>query len=818
MERDPLSFVWRVAPALHIAAFALLLIALPLSWIALDLVRVTIDDGIGGAAFARAPSASLLRLQIELPERLADEPLVLFSGLALERTHFALATILLLVILALLVGLFVLLLRWLESAIEARAAGRLRGTILDAILQAQPSAREEARQAAAVAAEGLRDGASLGGLVITPILVGAAIVLAYLYALSVDWQLAVALVVALMFVAFAWPRRLRSEDEAVTASRAAAVGLKHILDDLVRRLPAMQAHGTAMFERQRFEEELRRRRQPLRRLERRRAADAAATVLALTVGPALVLGLGAWLALGKRLAAGEVVAATLAALLASAAMVALTRWRHGLHQTQPLFEEIARTLGALQTRGRPERAGALPGSGALVARKLAAYDPSNGVRLAGADLSLAFPSHVAAVGDGDSGARVFASLVGGQLEPSTGELTFGGVDLSHVDPAERARRIAFAGGETILVKGSLRQNLLYGCPQRDGPEMEHRVMEAATVAGLDRAIHARGLIGTVNPAREPSRHNRQATVGENILFGVALGDTFHERNLPSHPFMRAILEAENLTKPLTAIGLSIATSMIEIFADIPDGHPLFERFSFFSAAERGYFEDLAERSTERRRGAETSRDRERLISLALRYSESRHRLGLLDADIEARLVKARAAFANLLPTSLRPAIEFYDPNALGAAASLQDNLLFGRIAQDRAGAVTDIRRVVRRVLTERGLDADVIRIGLDSPVDARGDLDPSEMAAIDVARCLVRGPDVLVVERALDGLLPAAREALVARLRRALIGRGLLIVVPQLSPGLDTPPFDAVLRFERGILSMEDRRRATAPDLVQPAA
>ena len=44
------------------------------------------------------------------------------------------------------------------------------------------------------------------------------------------------------------------------------------------------------------------------------------------------------------------------------------------------------------------------------------------------------------------------------------------------------------------------------------------------------------------------------------------------------------------------MGLSIARSMIEIFAEIPDGHPLFERFSFFAAADRPYFEDLVERA------------------------------------------------------------------------------------------------------------------------------------------------------------------------------------------------------------------------------
>jgi hypothetical protein len=268
-----------------------------------------------------------------------------------------------------------------------------------------------------------------------------------------------------------------------------------------------------------------------------------------------------------------------------------------------------------------------------------------------------------------------------------------------------------------------------------------------------------------------------------------------------------VLEADELTKPLARMGLAIATSMIEIFADVPDGHPLFERFSFFAASDRPYFEDLVERRSEGRRGAELARDRERLIGLALRYSESRHRLGLIDEALQQRLLVARADFAKMLPMSLQPSIEFYDENRLCSAASIQDNLLFGRVASDLAGAEGAIQSLIRRVLTERGLDADVFRIGLETPVDIHGaDLTLNEIAAIDVVRCLVRRPDVLIVERALDGLTGASADALVARLRRAMVGRGLVLVSSALSPAMDNPPFDAVIRFERGAPQIEDRR------------
>jgi ABC-type multidrug transport system fused ATPase/permease subunit len=139
---------------------------------------------------------------------------------------------------------------------------------------------------------------------------------------------------------------------------------------------------------------------------------------------------------------------------------------------------------------------------------------------------------------------------------------------------------------------------------------------------------------------------------------------------------------------------------------------------------------------------------------------------------------------------------------------VQDNLLFGRIAADQAGAPEAVQSVIRRVLTERGLDVQVSRIGLDLPIDPQGDdLSLSEIAAIDLVRCLVRRPSILVVQRALDGLPGPAADRLVTALRRSMVGRGLVIVTPEISPAMDHPPFDAVIRFERGEPVMVPRER-----------
>lgn len=174
--------------------------------------------------------------------------------------------------------------------------------------------------------------------------------------------------------------------------------------------------------------------------------------------------------------------------------------------------------------------------------------------------------------------------------------------------------------------------------------------------------------------------------------------------------------------------------------------------------------------------------------------------------MEARLVAARRTFAALLPASLQGSVEFYDPGKVTAAASLEENLLFGRIAGAEAGAGARVRSLMQTVLRERGLERSVYRFGLatqvdpraaDSGLSGRDGFTPSERLAIDLARCLVRRPDILVVGLALDDRGAPEIMAGIARLRAARAGRGLVVCLPDECRPESGIPFDLVLRAER---------------------
>jgi len=823
MERDPLRLAWKTSPLRHVLGFALLALSGLLLLAGLDLIRAVVDRAVSGEG--AAPGA-LLRIVLTPPAGLWPGPLVLFPGLPLGPEAFTLVSIGGVLLVPLLIALLLIPVDWIGVSIGSHALAALRARALQAILKASPSAQEDVSTATALAAHGLaRENSVLGLSLFVPVKLGGMIGLAFAYVLVMDWSLGATLAAVLTIGAVLNARRALLRFDATTARRQEGEVAEGILADLEHRIPAMRAHGTGYYERDRVHDLLVKGHRPVMRREYRLALVDSLSAIVLMLAPVAVLALGAWFARTQPLTAGMVAACALASALAAYGVRELVQWHRMVVRARALLSDVARSLSNLNPGDVRKAKASLPESGALVAQGVSAYDPASGARITSVNLNLAFPSHVALVGDGDSGPRLLAALMSGQIHPSVGRIVYGGVDLAEANPFERSQRIAFAG-ETVLIEGSLRENLLYGC-QAPEEELAHRLSEAITITGLDRLTHARGLSGTLDPVREPevaaaivearrfvqaalrdeqldrfvdpfhaARYNRYATIGENLLFGKPVGDTFREGRLSAHPYVRAVLEANDLTKTLSRIGLSIATSMVEIFADVPDGHPLFERFSFFSASDRPYFEDLVERQSSQGR---PGRDQERLIGLALRYNESRHRLGLLDEALEARILTARDDFARMLPVSLKPSIEFYDQASFCSAASVQDNLLFGRIAADQAGAAEAVQGVIHRVLTERGLDAQVSRIGLDLPVDIQGDdLSLTDIAAIDLVRCLVRRPSILVVQRALDGLPGPAADRLVAALRRAMVGRGLVIVTPAISPAMDHPPFDAVIRFERG--------------------
>lgn len=281
-------------------------------------------------------------------------------------------------------------------------------------------------------------------------------------------------------------------------------------------------------------------------------------------------------------------------------------------------------------------------------------------------------------------------------------------------------------------------------PSKD-PDTAQKVLEARFA--MQERLHDPAVAGNVEPF-DAAHYNMNASVAENLLFGVPLGEALRDDLIAEHPYMRQILDRVGLTGDFLNIGKQVAETMVELFADLPPGHEFFEQFSFISAESLPEFQAILGRAA---RGLDAlgESDRRRLMALPFKLIPARHRLDLIDAPLRARLLEARKAFAKDLPAELRGEIAFFDSNAYNSGASIQDNILFGKLVYGQANAAHQVGTLIAEIIDQRGLRDTVIAVGLYSPTGSGGSrLSPAQRQKIAIACCLVKRPKIILLNEA----------------------------------------------------------------------
>lgn len=347
----------------------------------------------------------------------------------------------------------------------------------------------------------------------------------------------------------------------------------------------------------------------------------------------------------------------------------------------------------------------------------------------------------------------------------------------------------------------------YAAAGAAGPEeLEERALEVLRAVDMDRDVYRMGLNSSVDPSMgseiadkvlqargwmarrladpalgEPvelfdaNRFNTNASVAENVLFGMPVGETFAADRLADHPYMQRVLDTVGLTGPFQEIGASVAETMIELFADLPPEHEFFEQFSFISAEDLPDFQPLIARVKKEGVAALKEEDRRRLLALPFKLIPSRHRLGLIDEGMQERIVAARHIFARELPDALRDAVEFFDWERYNRSASLQDNLLFGKVRYGQAAAMQTVQQLIEEVVDNMGLRRLVISVGLDHSVGVAGArLSTVQRQKLALGRALLRRPDVLILNEATGALDSASQAVVHSSLRTWFAGKGLI--------------------------------------------
>ena len=520
----------------------------------------------------------------------------------------------------------------------------------------------------------------------------------------------------------------------------------------------------------------------------------------------------------------------------------------------------------------PEKLAPLTGELAVVNLSLAEDDSSR--ILEGVSFTVPVYQHIAIVGQGGSGKNELALLLARLIQPTSGRITIGGIDIATLPAAVIGRRMGYVGATPYLFAGTLHENLLFGLrhiPVRpanyegavakrrarqlyearqsgnieldlhadwldyesagvaDSEALSRRVTEVLARLDLEEAVYSLGLRWRLDPEAQPEaaarllearralaqrlikdgitnlvetydpeRFNFNASVAENLLFGTPIGPAFDFEALADNSYVLEVLTKVGLIEDLVEAGKQVAETMVELFADLPPDHEFFEQFSFISASNLPEFVAILGRIGEEGTVALSKRDRAQLLSLPFKLIPARHRLDVLDESMQKRILEARRVFRADLPAEAEQQVEFFDPQRYNAAASVQDNILFGKIAYGEADAPVRIPSILAEVVDALSLRQTVIDVGLDYNVGTGGSrLSLAQRQKAAIARAVLKRPDLLILNEATAALDGQAQSKVSKGLKDEFAGRGIIWVLHRASLARN---FDRILVLSNGKL------------------
>lgn len=295
---------------------------------------------------------------------------------------------------------------------------------------------------------------------------------------------------------------------------------------------------------------------------------------------------------------------------------------------------------------------------------------------------------------------------------------------------------------------------------------------------------------------DKEKYNSNASVAENILFGTPLGPEFEIENLGENPYVLQVLKNVGIFDEFLIKGHRLAEIMVDLFKGLPPDHEFFERFSFISSDDLPEFQTILRRAEQGSVGDLPEEDRARLLALPFKLVPARHHLDLIDADFQQKLLAARLEFHENLADDLTSAVEFFEAESYNSASSIQDNILFGKLASERAGSAAKVGTLLSEVIESLGLRGRIIDLGLSFQVGVGGArLSAAQRQKLAIGRSLVKHPDVLILNEAMSSIDSESQAELIDNIRDVQKGRSLMYV------GSDVPvgqQFDQVARMEGG--------------------
>ena len=320
-------------------------------------------------------------------------------------------------------------------------------------------------------------------------LLNGAIVLAGALALmlSLSWKLSL-IAFALLPVQVFLLRALRPRVERSTRDlRARASGISSFLFETLSAMKFIQSVGAQNREAQRLEKLQDGYFHRLRRLQMLNLATTTLPGLLTLVGTMLVFLAGGWMVVNGALTLGTLVAFTAYLARATGPVNTLLGLWVALKRAEVSLDRVREITGQRPAVAPPPTPRHLPGdSGGAIEFDAVTfrYPGQDAAVLIGASASIPAGTKIAVSGLSGAGKTTLIDLLQRHYDPEGGSITIDGIDVRELDLEKLRRRVAVVAQDTVLLPGSIADNIRYAATEAG----DDAVREAARLAGAEAFI------------------------------------------------------------------------------------------------------------------------------------------------------------------------------------------------------------------------------------------------------------------------------------------------------------------------------------------